>query len=193
MNNNYCYSISLILSFVYELWDVLIFLISRKKIPVDLIITYYKQLLEKQGFKLGETRISLYWTIDPLIGVNLNFFRQPTLWIIWFICLKFKTYDDYSKKFTKNLLYKIVHLLHGKPKTGVDCILLGLTQMKVYLHINAIIFLKELIKENTIFLTLKPALIKLRAKFIKTFITSYCKYKICYYDINLLNIKKISK
>lgn len=122
-----------------------------------------------------------------------KFFHQPTLWVLWFICLKFKTYNNDSKLFTKHLLYKICHLLHGKPETGVECILSGLEQMKIHLHSNSILFLQEIIKENAIFLDLNNALINLAIKFIKSFIKSYCKYEICYYDINLLKIEKIPK
>ena len=63
--------------------------------------------------------------------------------------------------------------------------------MKIYLHINSILFIQELIKENTLFLHLKPQMPYLARKFIQNLIDCYCKYEICYYDINISKIEKI--
>ena len=147
--------------------------------------------MKKNQFKLGESRLDYWWTIKPLIGNYNCFFHYPTLWVLWFICLKFKTYNNDSKTFTKKLLYKIINLLHNKPEIVIKCILCGLKEMKIYLHFNSLFFIQELIQENKLFIPLKFEVRNLASKFIETLIDSYCKYDICYYDINISKIEKI--
>ena len=81
--------------------------------------------------RIGESRLTYKWDIKPLFGIYDEFFRYPTLWVLWFICLRFKTYDNCGRSFTKNLLYQIVDLLHGRLETGVQCILSGLDDIKI--------------------------------------------------------------